>query len=388
MVSLTLTDEQKTKISSYVPSYKDWLKTPDGLESVTEHRNHEKFFKEKLRSDKITPLTENEFREIWKTLWASGFFGNKDWYIDNKLIRPNGLEKIKQELKNLLYGEGEIDARYDRFRENIMGFGPSSTSEILHFMFPDKCCLWNEKPKTVLPFLKLTLLPEKFFKYQITNGADYLQCIRAIEVIKNYLTPQGIRDFIDVDIFFWYIYNNLIPKESEKREEKPPKLVPKSKIVIDSHEAAEYYLLELGKMLGFLPYTVDQSKTFGSKTLGEVAVMLNIPSFAGEGIMKTVKEIDVIWFDEDENPRMCFEVEHTTDIVHGLDRLIQLQHVYAKFFIVAPEEKRPKFEELTTHRYPYRRLRDRFKFISYDELAQFYDATVPFYESKTRLFGE
>jgi hypothetical protein len=113
LVSLVLTDEQKNKISSYVSSYKDWLKKPDGLESVTEHRNHEKFFKEKLRSDKINTLTENEFREIWKTLWASGFFGNKDWYIDNKLIRPNGLEKIKQELKNLLYGEGEIDARYD-----------------------------------------------------------------------------------------------------------------------------------------------------------------------------------------------------------------------------------------------------------------------------------
>lgn len=163
---------------------------------------------------------------------------------------------------------------------------------------------------------------------------------------------------------------------------------PTLKITIDSHEAAEYYLLELGKMLGFLPYTVDQSKTFSSKTLGDVAVVQSIPSFAGEAIMNTVKEIDVIWFDEDENPRMCFEVEHTTDIVHGLDRLIQLQHTYAKFFIVAPEEKRLKFEDLTTHRYPYRRMRDRFKFISYNELAQFYENTVPFYESKTRLFGE
>lgn len=386
MNSLTLTDEQKAKISSYIPAYKDWLSTPVGLESVTEHRNHEKFFKEKLRLDKIDTLTESEFREIWKTLWASGFFGNKDWYIDNKLIRPNGLEKIRQELKSLLYGEGEIDVRYDRFRENIKGFGPSSISEILHFVFPDKCCLWNEKPKTVLPFLRLTLLPERFFKYQITSGADYLQCIRAIEVVKNYLAPHGMRDFIDVDIFFWYIYENLIPEETE--EEKPTKGLPTPRVTIDSHEAAEYYLLELGKMLGFLPYTVDQSKTFRSKPLGEVAVVLNIPSFAGDRIMKTVREIDVIWFDEDENPRMCFEVEHTTDIVHGLDRLIQLQHIFAKFFIVAPEEKRSKFEELTSNRYPYRRLRDRFRFISYDELAQFYEAALPFYESKTKIFGE
>lgn len=118
------------------------------------------------------------------------------------------------------------------------------------------------------------------------------------------------------------------------------------------------------------------------------AVLQNIPSFAGDRVMNTVREIDVIWFDEDETPKMCFEVEHTTDIVHGLDRLIQLQHVYAKFFIVAPEEKRSKFKELTTSRYPYRRLLDHFRFISYDELAQFYEAAQPFCESKTRLFGE
>lgn len=53
-------------------------------------------FKEKLHSDRIYTMTESEFREIYKTLWASGFWGNKDWYIDNKLLGPNGLEKIKR----------------------------------------------------------------------------------------------------------------------------------------------------------------------------------------------------------------------------------------------------------------------------------------------------
>ncbi|MDI6691382.1 MAG: hypothetical protein QME50_05890 [Candidatus Bathyarchaeota archaeon] len=126
MTMLTLTEKQKENLNSHISAYKEWLSTSDGLESVAEHRNHEKFFKEKLRSDRIDTLTENEFREVYKTLWASGFWGNKDWYIDNKLIRPNGLEKIKLELKNLLYGSGEINVRYDRFRQNIKGFGPSS----------------------------------------------------------------------------------------------------------------------------------------------------------------------------------------------------------------------------------------------------------------------
>ena len=275
-------------------------------------------------------------------------------------------------MKNLLYGLGEINVRYDRFRKNIKGFGASSISEILHFVFPDKYCLWNEKPKTVLPFIELALLPERFFKYQISAGDDYLRCVRALKAVKNELAQYGIRDFIDLDIFFWYIYKYVIPEEEERRPEGVP---PAPTVTINSHEGAEYYLLELGKMLGYNSYTVDQSKMFGKRTIGEVAVLRDIPPFAGERDMKTVKEIDVIWFGDDENPKMCFEVEHTTDIIHGLDRLVQLQHIYAKFFIVAPEEKRRKFEQLVASRYPYRRFRDRFRFISYNDLARFYGVT-------------
>ena len=188
-----LTEKQKSSLKSRIGAFKEWLTISNGSESVKEHRDHERFFKEKLRSDRIDTMTESEFREIYKTLWASGFWGNKDWYIDNKLLGPNGLEKIKIELKNLLYGLGEINVRYDRFRKNIKGFGASSLSEILHFVFPDKYCLWNEKPKTVLPFLELALLPEHFFKYQISVGDDYLRCVRALKAVKNFFFSQMLK---------------------------------------------------------------------------------------------------------------------------------------------------------------------------------------------------
>lgn len=70
----------------------------------------------------------------------SGFWGNKDWYFDNRLIAPNGLDKIKTELGKLLYGTTDFRTRYDEFRSNVKGFGPSSLTEILHFIFPDKYC--------------------------------------------------------------------------------------------------------------------------------------------------------------------------------------------------------------------------------------------------------
>jgi len=386
-MDISLTDEQKNTLVSYINRYREWLHSPKGLKDTKEHRDHEKFFKEKFAISQINEMSEKEFREAYKTLWASNFWGNKDWYIDNKLIQVNGLEKIKQGLKQLLYGEKDIGERYDEFRDNIKGFGPSSITEILHFVFPEKYCLWNEKPKTVLPFLKLnTLLPEERFKYQVSTGDQYLQCLHALEAIKNELAEYGFKDFIDLDIYFWYIYENVIPCGEEKPQRQVTKTIPS--LSINSHEGAEYYLLELGKMLGFNPYTVDQSKVFENKTLGEVAILKSIPPFAGERDMNTVKEIDVIWFGDDENPKMCFEIEHTTDIVHGLDRLIQLQHIYAKFFIVAPEERRAKFQDLVTHRYPYRKFCNRFKFISYNELANLLELALPFHKLKTELFGE
>lgn len=384
------TAEQMEGMESYAKDFVAWLKTDQGKENVEEHREHERFFKERMSPQRLEKLTEADFSDIFKTLWASRIWSNKEWYIRNMLLAPNGLEKIRTELRNLLYGDGDIASRYDEFRSKVKGFGVSSISEILHTVFPDKYCLWNEKPKTVIPFLGLDILPGKFFRYQITKGSEYAQCVEKLAEVKEALKEYGVRDFIDLDIFFWHIFEYIIPnKKSVSSAEKKRTAVAKEKtnIVVSTHEGAEYYLLELGKMLGYSPYTVDQGVEFEGKRLGEAALLKQIPPFASERDMKTVKEIDVLWFNEDENPECAFEVEHTTDIVHGLDRLIQLQHQYVKFVIVAPEEKRSRFETLL-QRVQYRKVRDRFRFISYDELADFYASASPFYKLKTKLFGE
>lgn len=391
MSTLVLTSEQQNTLRKYGEEFVAWLKTEDGQENVGEHREHERYFKDKLSEENIGRLTEEEFGQLYKTLWASEMWSNKDWYVSHKLIAPNGLAKIKTELSKLLYGDSDIAARYDEFRNNIAGFGSSSISEILHAVFPDKYCLWNDKPKTVLPFLRIGLLPQKFFKYQISYGDDYVQVVQALDALRNELRQFGVTDFIDLDLFFWHIFTAMPrmkgPGSDTMREEDTVIALPLSKIKIDSHQGAEFYLLELGRTLGYLPYTVDQSENFQGKRLGDVAMLQQIPSFAGDRDMRSAKEIDVLWFNEEENPEYCFEVEHTTDIVHGLDRLIQLQHLYVKFVIVAPEEKRTKYESLL-ERVQYRRIRDRFRFISYEELASLLESAVPFHQLRTKLLGE
>ena len=55
---------------------------------------------------------------------------SKDWYIDNKLIGPNGLLNIKLELKKLLYGEEEISIKFDEFRKNSQRYCEESKNSL------------------------------------------------------------------------------------------------------------------------------------------------------------------------------------------------------------------------------------------------------------------
>lgn len=382
-----LTQEQRDSIRTFVESYRKWLSTDAGKQNLKEHRDHNAFFREKLSEEKINNIDENKFREIYKKLWASNMWSKKDWYIDNKLLKPNGLPKIKEELRELLYGADKTDVRFDNFRSNIRGFGPSSISEILHFVFPEKYCLWNDKPKTVLPYLKIDLLPDRFFKYNLQGGADYVQCINVLSLIKDELTNLGFTkpDYIDVDCLLWHIFINIdySKEKKESSEEVKQKEVKRGK-QISSHEEAEYYTLKLGELQGYLTYTVDSSKVFNGTKLGECAILKDIPDFTGQRDKNSAREIDVIWFDEDENPKFCLEVEHTTDITKGLNRLLQLEHFNVTFVIVASDDKRTKFET-EMEKSPYRKLKNRYRFISYDELLELYDSALNFKKLKDKL---
>lgn len=99
-----LKQEQKAILENYCKEFQGWIGTDNGKHTIMEHREHERYFKERLSSENLAKMTEEVFMELYKKLWASNVWRNKDWYIKNKLIQPNGLEKIKHELKNLLYG--------------------------------------------------------------------------------------------------------------------------------------------------------------------------------------------------------------------------------------------------------------------------------------------
>jgi hypothetical protein len=186
-------------------------------------------FKTKLSSENLSKITKSDFIEIYKNLWVSNFWENKDWNI-NQIIEKNGLDNLKNQLYQLLYGTESFEKRYDSFREKIKGFGISAISEILNMVYPEKNCLWNNKTKLVLDYLNLRQnLPERLFKYNLLTGKEYSQGIDYLKTVKDELYSFGVKDFVDLDLFFWFLYNYIIPKDVKKD----------SKLIFDEEEQYE-----------------------------------------------------------------------------------------------------------------------------------------------------
>ena len=154
--------------------------------------------------------------------------------------------------------------------------------------------------------------------------------------------------------------------------------------IIDSHESAQYYVLELGNKLNFLTYTPDLSKEFDGKKLGEFASTKQLSSAINQ---QGIRMIDVIWCDEDNFPNLCFEIENTTNFINALVRFNKLRLYDVRFFFVAPKDRRIEFENLIKD-LPIKFDKNRLKFISYEDLVVVYETTLHCYNKVNELLGQ
>ena len=153
-----------------------------------------------------------------------------------------------------------------------------------------------------------------------------------------------------------------------------------------SHALVQGMLIELGNLLGYDTYSADQSPEYRDTTIGELATFDSLPEFTSKRILNTVRQIDVIWL-EDEFPVCCFEVEHSTDVTKGLLRMHQLARFQTQFFIVGADTLRRKFETETS-KSPFYQHRDRYFFRSYKEVERLYQQTKRFVALRDEFLNE
>ena len=382
-----------TDLKIHIANFQHWLKTDQGDAATWQKEREERlaWYQKYLGKDRIGKLTSDELATLIKDLWATNIWHNKD-YKAGKLIKDNGLDKVRAALEELFYGDAALEKRWDAFRATIKGFGPSSLSEILTFHDAQFHALVNLKPYRVLPRIGFSISP-------VSDGKSYRKAVAEIGKVKSLLQDSGLKDtdFIVTDFFIAYLFYHVFGLQFKREEKAPAPVGPKQEPkrvaapaispdapAIETHEAAEAVLLKLGNLLDYDTYTPDASKTFNGEKLGDIATLEELPDFTNAKIMESAQNIDVVWM-KDEWPEFFFEVEHTTGVTSGLLRIYQAEKVNAKFFIVGPQEVLKKYER-EVEKAPFHRIKHKYRFRSYEELCEMFVIATRYRGASDRFF--
>ena len=150
-------------------------------------------------------------------------------------------------------------------------------------------------------------------------------------------------------------------------------------------------LLSIGKIYGYGVYAPANDRTmrnFNGLPLSAITdISTNLSSIVGASKSAVVQRIDVIWFDEDEIdvfPVVGFEVEHTTKIDTGFNRLAEIPRRFkSKLFIIGDDDKdRLRFNNLLKQNV-YQSLKTRIEFQTFDDVRSLYQSATLY--DKARL---
>lgn len=167
-----------------------------------------------------------------------------------------------------------------------------------------------------------------------------------------------------------------------EEETLPPAIeLPPSVEVVD-HGMVQGTLASLGRLYGYDPYIPASdrtSRTFEGYPLARFASLTSVSLMTSDqAAQRRIGQIDVLWTVEDIDgtpwPRYAFEVEHTTGIRSGLQRLRNLPTRFdTKLYIVAPAKADEERFQTYIREPAYKDVRHRLSFVEYLELGKLYN---------------
>jgi len=237
MQQIILTADQKKKIRSYLKMFTEYTKSEAFRTDQAERLSRVEYFQKEL-PQKINELSEADIDELVVKLWASRMWGNKQ-YLVQQVISDNGIEKLRREFRELLDSGKPVASRYERFAKEVMRLGgPASLTEMLCYIQPQDCGIWNAKARLAIKILGLDQYVNPT-KYRLT-AEEYKTFNEVARAISNELSAAGFKgvDLLFVDFFLYEV--SLSPTE-----EKTPPGEP------FDHDEVRDLILNIGVMLGF-----------------------------------------------------------------------------------------------------------------------------------------
>ena len=236
----------KIKLDKAINEYLTSLKTKaTDEEAGLEERETRELYYQSFTKDKIISMDEFEFTEYISKLWAMLIWGNKKYKID-QLIEDNGFDKLKRKLADLLYGSDNLELRWDNFKKEVKGFGPAMMSELLCYVYPNNCMLWNRTALTAYQYLEIENIPTH--NYQLT-GKKYLEMTDKAKEINQIIKNKGHEksNLLFVDYFFWdQLRDKTQNEEINKNKVKDTVVNNKS-----YHNEIVDYIKNIGALLGY-----------------------------------------------------------------------------------------------------------------------------------------
>jgi hypothetical protein len=205
-------------------------------------------------AERLQKMSADEFAEFLSKLWAMGIWGNKQYVVD-QVISNNGLPNVLKHVSDLIWSTFTLDQRWDTFRKTIKGIGPAMMSEILCYVHPTTCMLWNRRAYLGLNYLGVPDLPR--YDYQL-NGQKYQDlCEIAAEIAKEMQAlGDADADLLTVDYFIWeesQVAENLTDIHKPIPVQAPPANVDKvdNTTSVFIHDEVRDKIADIGTWLGF-----------------------------------------------------------------------------------------------------------------------------------------
>jgi hypothetical protein len=238
-------------IAAYLAKKRD---DPIELSNNMKERNERAAYYQSWTAERLQRMSADEFAEYLSKLWAMSIWGNKQYVVD-KVISENGLPNLLKRLSDLVWSTLPLDQRWDTFRKVVKGIGPAMMSEILCYVHPTMCMLWNRRAYVALNYLDVSELPR--YNYQLT-GQKYQDLCETVAEISKEMRAMGDADanFLTVNYFIWdesSVAENLTDIYKPQPAIAPPANVDKVDNTTSEfiHDEVRDKIAEIGTWLGF-----------------------------------------------------------------------------------------------------------------------------------------
>ncbi len=227
---------------------------PDQRDNDAQERSERAAYYRSWTADRLMKMTETEFGEYVSKLRATLIWFNKK-YIIRKFIKDNGMQTLRDELANLVWGDDAVDQRWGRFRANTKGFGPVSISEILCHVHSKECMLWNRRAYASLNYLGIENFPK--YDYQIT-GKGYVELSSRALAVADEMQGAGLKDVSLLDVDYLIRDHLQVADNLRKMHNTAPKTGQAEDLGDSELETVEFIhndirdkIADIGRRLGF-----------------------------------------------------------------------------------------------------------------------------------------